>query len=85
MDMKEEFQLQEILFPYSPSDFKVGEVFVFNIYHIVQVDDTCQLISCETIWIEGKMMKVKLTEIAQVIRSKNSGPYEITFDIIFKE
>ena len=31
------------------------------------------------------MMKVKLTEIAQVIRSKNSGPYEITFDIIFKE
>ena len=30
-------------------------------------------------------MKVKLTEIAQVIRSKNSGPYEITFDIIFKE
>lgn len=26
----------------------------------------------------------KLSELAQVIRSKNSGPYEITFDIIFK-
>lgn len=25
-----------------------------------------------------------LKEIAQVIRSKNSGPFEITFDIIFK-
>lgn len=30
-------------------------------------------------------MKVKLTDIAQVIRSKNSGPYELTFDIIFKD
>ena len=26
----------------------------------------------------------KLTELAEVIRSKNSGPYELTFDIIFK-
>lgn len=30
-------------------------------------------------------MKIKLIDIAQVIRSKNSGPYEITFDIIFKD
>ena len=30
-------------------------------------------------------MKVKLIDIAQVIRSKNSGPYELTFDIIFKD
>lgn len=28
---------------------------------------------------------VKLIDAAQVIRSKNSGPYELTFDIIFKE
>jgi len=27
----------------------------------------------------------KLIETAQVIRSKNAGPYELTFDIIFKE
>lgn len=27
--------------------------------------------------------RVKLREIAGVIRSKNSGPFEITFDIIF--
>ena len=26
----------------------------------------------------------KLFDIAEVIRSKNSGPYELTFDIIFK-
>jgi len=30
-------------------------------------------------------MKTKLTDIANVIRSKNSGPYELTFDIIFND
>jgi hypothetical protein len=28
---------------------------------------------------------IKLFDQAEVIRSKNSGPYELTFDIIFKE
>ena len=27
----------------------------------------------------------KLIDVASVIRSKNSGPYELTFDIMFKE
>ena len=30
-------------------------------------------------------MEYKLVDIASVIRSKNSGPYELTFDVIFKE
>ncbi|MFJ7949710.1 DUF4387 domain-containing protein [Streptomyces sp. NPDC096354] len=30
-------------------------------------------------------MTAPLTELADVIRSKNSGPYEITLDIIFTE
>ena len=30
-------------------------------------------------------MNVKLIDIAEVIRSKNSGPYELTLDIIFKD
>jgi hypothetical protein len=30
-------------------------------------------------------LKRKLIDIAEVIRSKNSGPYELTFDIIFKD
>jgi len=30
-------------------------------------------------------MKTKLTDIASVIRSKNSGPYELTLDMIFNE
>ena len=29
-------------------------------------------------------MKVKLTEITSVIRSKNAGPYELTFDLMFQ-
>ena len=29
-------------------------------------------------------MKTRLIDIADVIRSKNSGPYELTMDIIFK-
>jgi hypothetical protein len=27
-------------------------------------------------------MKVKLTEITDIIRSKNSGPYELTLDLL---
>lgn len=30
-------------------------------------------------------MKYRLYDLADVIRSKNSGPYELTFDIIFKD
>ena len=29
-------------------------------------------------------MKTQLLELCSVIRSKNSGPYEITFDLMFK-
>jgi len=29
-------------------------------------------------------MKTKLTDMTDVVRSKNAGPYELTFDIIFK-
>lgn len=30
-------------------------------------------------------MEHRLVDIASVIRSKNSGPYELTFDVIFKD
>lgn len=30
-------------------------------------------------------MGIPITEVAEVIRSKNSGPYELTMDIIFKD
>ncbi|KGL53808.1 MULTISPECIES: DUF4387 domain-containing protein [Porphyromonas] len=31
------------------------------------------------------MARYTLRELASVIRSKNSGPYELTFDVIFKD
>ncbi len=30
-------------------------------------------------------MRYRLRDVASVIRSKNSGPYELTFDVIFKD
>ena len=30
-------------------------------------------------------MKKKITQLCRVIRSKNSGPYELTIDLIFNE
>ena len=30
-------------------------------------------------------MTVRLTDVARVIRSKNSGPFELTLDIMFKD
>ena len=29
--------------PYSPSDFKAGDVFEFSIYHIIETDDPCEM------------------------------------------
>lgn len=29
-------------------------------------------------------MTVRLTDVAEVVRSKNSGPYELTLDVIFR-
>ena len=29
-------------------------------------------------------MKLKLVDITDIIRSKNAGPYELTFDLMFK-
>lgn len=42
-----------LAFPYSPSDFKAGEVYVFSLYHIVRVDDPCGLFPCEIIPVGG--------------------------------
>ena len=32
-----------LAFPYSPSDFDLGEVFEFNIYHLLEIDDPTKL------------------------------------------
>ncbi len=36
-----------LAFPYSPSDFRAGPVYAFNIYHLLEVSDPCELFPIE--------------------------------------
>lgn len=36
-----------LAFPYSPSDFHAGEVYVFNVYHVIEVEDPAGLFPLE--------------------------------------
>jgi len=36
-----------LAFPYSPSDFHAGEVFVFSVYHLLETEDPCALFPME--------------------------------------
>jgi hypothetical protein len=36
-----------LAFPYSPSDLKAGEVYEFNVHHLITVDDPCELFPVE--------------------------------------
>ena len=36
-----------LAFPYSPSDFKAGEVYAFNVYHLIEVNDPTELFPME--------------------------------------
>ena len=36
-----------LAFPYSPSDFHAGDVYVFSVYHLIDVDDPCELFPIE--------------------------------------
>jgi len=36
-----------LAFPYSPSDFKAGEVYAFSVYHLLQVDDPAAIFPIE--------------------------------------
>ncbi|WP_246505957.1 acyclic terpene utilization AtuA family protein [Mesorhizobium silamurunense] len=45
-----------LAFPYSPSDFKVGQVFEFSLYHLLEVDDPNSLFSpVEITELQGKL------------------------------
>ncbi|MGE5552503.1 MAG: acyclic terpene utilization AtuA family protein [Betaproteobacteria bacterium] len=38
-----------LAFPYSPSDFKAGEVYEFSVYHLVEMDDPARLFPVEIV------------------------------------
>ncbi|MDR0378029.1 MAG: DUF1446 domain-containing protein [Spirochaetaceae bacterium] len=40
-----------LAFPYSPSDFRAGEVYVFSVYHLLTVEDPAGLFRRETVQV----------------------------------
>jgi hypothetical protein len=42
-----------LAFPYSPSDIQAGEVYEFNVYHIIQIEDPCELFPIEIVELGG--------------------------------
>ena len=50
-----------LAFPYSPSDFKAGEVYQFSLYHLLQVDDPSALFPVDILDIAGDTQIAELT------------------------
>jgi hypothetical protein len=42
-----------LAFPYSPSDFKAGAVYQFNVHHLIEVEDPCELFKIEIVSVGG--------------------------------
>jgi Domain of unknown function (DUF4387) len=59
--------------PLTPLEASLGEVCQFCVYKLLQTGDG--------IFDDGL---VALPALAEILHSKNAGPYEITFDIVFR-
>jgi hypothetical protein len=47
-----------LAFPYSPSDFRAGEVFEFSVYHLAETDDPCEMFPLEVYCLDnGSLQK----------------------------
>jgi len=54
-----------LAFPYSPSDFKAGEVYAFSIYHLLQVDDPSELFKIDYIELLRGERRVERGELRE--------------------
>ncbi len=43
-----------LAFPYSPSDLKAGGVYTFSVYHLMDVNDPCELFPMEMETVVGR-------------------------------
>jgi hypothetical protein len=43
-----------LAFPYSPSDFKAGEVYEFSVYHLMRIDDPVAVFPAEMMPLGGR-------------------------------
>ena len=68
-----------------------GAVYRFNVNHVVVPDDPYEMFPMELVrhrgdaHSEGSCRMTTLAELARLIRSKNAGPFELTFDIMFDD
>src|SRR6202521_475940 len=70
--------------PFTPLEIPLGEVCQFNVYHLMEVDSPTELFPIKPLEIWPMTAGVPLRDIEKVVRSKNAGPFEFPFDIIFK-
>ena len=67
-----------------------ARVYRFNVNHVVEPDDPYEMFPMELVDVGGATGKedrsmTQLAELARLIRSKNAGPFELTFDIMFDD
>jgi len=81
----EDEELPSYGFAFTPADIERGAVYEFKLNHVVEIDDPMALV--RTTWIDlkkkedGVMTTVK--DVCRHVRSKNAGPYWVTFDLFF--
>jgi hypothetical protein len=56
-----------LAFPYSPSDFKAGEVYRFSLYHLLQVTDPNTLFPIDIVEITANPEIAELATTAETI------------------
>ena len=76
--------------PYNPAHLDRGPVYRFNVNHVVEPDDPYEMFRMEFLEVNGSQFArsssmTALAELARLIRSKNAGPFELTFDIMFED
>ncbi len=54
-----------LAFPYSPSDFKGGEVYRFSLYHLLRVDDPSDLFPIDLVDVGGQLDVPKSTDATE--------------------
>ncbi|KAF2230079.1 hypothetical protein EV356DRAFT_492711 [Viridothelium virens] len=89
-----------LAFPLIPTNMPMGAVAEFCIYHLLEVEDPTAFFPNHLHIAQGTGSGARYLEdvpctppsgygylgnMASVIRSKNAGPYELTFDVIFPD
>ena len=71
--------------PVSPFGIPVGPAYRFSVYHLMPVADPLEVSRCPQVPEQELLTGDTLDRLAKVIRSKNAGPFELTFDIMFDD